>query len=162
MNIQKMMAQAQAMQSKMQEELEALKIEASSGGGMVTIEMSGTKEILSVRIDPVCVDPKDVETLQDLIAGHVQMMFDAITTMAANAKAGQVRALGTTGTKRSELTPDVPTLAELGYESVDGTIWFGIVAPAGTPRAVVHRFHDAISRARSPTRHNGRPPRPTA
>jgi DNA-binding YbaB/EbfC family protein len=67
MNIQKMMAQAQAMQSKMQEELEALRIEASSGGGMVTIEMSGTKEILSVRIDPVCVDPKDIETLQDLI-----------------------------------------------------------------------------------------------
>ena len=67
MNIQKMMAQAQAMQTKMQQELEALKVEASSGGGMVTIEMSGTKEILAVRIDPACVDPKDVETLQDLV-----------------------------------------------------------------------------------------------
>jgi nucleoid-associated protein EbfC len=67
MNIQKMMQQAQAMQSKMQQELEALRIEASSGGGMVTIAMSGTKEILSVRIDPTCVDPKDVETLQDLV-----------------------------------------------------------------------------------------------
>lgn len=67
MNIQKMMAQAQAMQSKMQQELEALKVEASSGGGMVTIEMSGTKEILAVRIDPACVDVKDVETLQDLV-----------------------------------------------------------------------------------------------
>jgi DNA-binding YbaB/EbfC family protein len=67
MNIQKMMAQAQAMQSKVQQELEALRIEASSGGGMVTVAMSGTKEILSVRIDPVCVDPKDVETLQDLV-----------------------------------------------------------------------------------------------
>ena len=67
MNIQKMMAQAQAMQSKMQEELEALRVEASSGGGMVTVVMSGTKEIVSVRIDPACVDPKDVETLQDLV-----------------------------------------------------------------------------------------------
>ena len=67
MNIQKMMQQAQAMQSKVQEELEALRIEASSGGGMVTIEMSGTKEVLSVRIDPACVDPKDVDTLQDLV-----------------------------------------------------------------------------------------------
>ena len=67
MNIQKMMAQAQAMQSKMQQELEALKVEASSGGGMVTIAMSGTKEILAVRIDPACVDAKDVETLQDLV-----------------------------------------------------------------------------------------------
>jgi DNA-binding YbaB/EbfC family protein len=67
MNIQKMMQQAQAMQSKMQQELEALRIEASAGGGMVTVEMSGTKEILSVRIDPTCVDPGDVETLQDLV-----------------------------------------------------------------------------------------------
>ena len=67
MNIQKMMQQAQAMQSKMQEELEALRVEASSGGGMVTVVMSGTKEIVSVKIDPACVDPKDVETLQDLV-----------------------------------------------------------------------------------------------
>ncbi|HLN57165.1 MAG TPA: YbaB/EbfC family nucleoid-associated protein, partial [Thermoanaerobaculia bacterium] len=54
-----MMQQAQAMQSRMQQELEALRIEASSGGGMVTVAMSGTKEIISVRIDPTCVDPKD-------------------------------------------------------------------------------------------------------
>ncbi len=67
MNIQKMMQQAQAMQSKVQAELEALRIEASSGGGMVSIEMSGTKEIVSVKIDPACVDKEDVETLQDLV-----------------------------------------------------------------------------------------------
>jgi len=67
MNIQKMMQQAQAMQSKVQAELQALRIEASSGGGMVSIEMSGTKEIVSVKIDPACVDKEDVETLQDLV-----------------------------------------------------------------------------------------------
>lgn len=67
MNIQKMMQQAQAMQTKMQAELDALRIEASAGGGMVQIEMSGTKEILSVKIDPACVDKQDVETLQDLV-----------------------------------------------------------------------------------------------
>jgi len=61
-----MMQQAQAMQAKVQAELEALRVEASAGGGMVSIEMSGTKEILSVRIDPTCVDKEDVETLQDL------------------------------------------------------------------------------------------------
>jgi len=66
-NIQKMMAQAQAMQSKVQAELDAMRIEASAGGGMVVVEMSGQKEILSVRIDPAVVDPKDVETLQDLV-----------------------------------------------------------------------------------------------
>ena len=67
MNIQKMMQQAQAMQDKMQTELAAMRIEASSGGGMVTIEMSGAKEVLSVKIDKAAVDPADVETLQDLI-----------------------------------------------------------------------------------------------
>ena len=67
MNIQKMMAQAQAMQTKMQEELQAMRIEATSGGGMVRIEMSGSKEILAVHIEKSAVDPEDVETLEDLI-----------------------------------------------------------------------------------------------
>jgi DNA-binding YbaB/EbfC family protein len=67
MNIQKMMQQAQAMQTRMQAELAELRVEASSGGGMVTIEMSGHKEVLSVRIDKAAIDPADVETLQDLI-----------------------------------------------------------------------------------------------
>ena len=67
MNIQKMMQQAQAMQGKVQAELEALRLEGSSGGGLVRIEMTGAKEILSVRIDPSAVDPADVEMLQDLV-----------------------------------------------------------------------------------------------
>jgi len=67
MNIQKMMQQAQAMQARMDQELSALKVEASSGGGMVKIEMSGKKDVLSVVIDKAAVDPNDVETLQDLV-----------------------------------------------------------------------------------------------
>jgi DNA-binding YbaB/EbfC family protein len=67
MNIQKMMQQAQAMQSKMQAELDALKVEGTAGGGMVRVTVSGTKEVLAVTIDPSCVDAKDVETLQDLV-----------------------------------------------------------------------------------------------
>ncbi len=67
MNIQKVMQQAQAMQAKLQAELEGLRIEASAGGGMVLVEMSGSKEILGIRIDPACVDSQDVETLQDLV-----------------------------------------------------------------------------------------------
>ena len=67
MNIQKMMQQAQAMQAKMDQELSAMKVEATSGGGLVKIEMSGKKEILSVAIDRAVVDPADVETLQDLV-----------------------------------------------------------------------------------------------
>ena len=67
MNIQKMMQQAQAMQTRMEQELSAMKVEGSSGGGMVKIEMSGKKEVLSVVIDKQAVDPADVETLQDLV-----------------------------------------------------------------------------------------------
>jgi DNA-binding YbaB/EbfC family protein len=67
MNIQKMMQQAQAMQARMEQELAAMKVEASSGGGMVKIEMSGKKEVLSVVIDKAAVDPNDVDTLQDLV-----------------------------------------------------------------------------------------------
>jgi nucleoid-associated protein EbfC len=67
MNIHKMMQQAQAMQNKVQAELAAMRIEATAGGGMVKIEMSGTKEVLSVHIEKDAVDPNDVETLQDLI-----------------------------------------------------------------------------------------------
>ncbi len=60
------------MQTKMQEELSAMRIEATSGGGMVTIEMSGTKEVLSVKIEKAVVDPEDVETLQDLVLAAVR------------------------------------------------------------------------------------------
>jgi DNA-binding YbaB/EbfC family protein len=69
MNIQKMMQQAQAMQSKVQAELEALRVEGTAGGGTVRVTLSGTKEPLAVTIDPACVSGSqdDVETLQDLV-----------------------------------------------------------------------------------------------
>jgi nucleoid-associated protein EbfC len=67
MNIQKMMQQAQAMQSRVKAELEALRVEGSAGGGLVRLELTGEKEIVSVKIDPSVVDREDVETLQDLV-----------------------------------------------------------------------------------------------
>jgi|SRR5689334_18280791 DNA-binding YbaB/EbfC family protein len=67
MNIQKMMQQAQAMQARMEQELSTMKVEGTSGGEMVKIEMSGKKDVLSVTIDKGAVDPNDVETLQDLV-----------------------------------------------------------------------------------------------
>ena len=86
------------------------------------------------------------EARNAVIGGHVQMMFDAITTMAPNAQAGQVRALGTTGTKRSELTPDVPTIAEAGVPGYEATIWLGIMAPAGTPKEIVEKLNSEINK----------------
>jgi nucleoid-associated protein EbfC len=67
MNINKMMQQAQAMQNRVQAELDALRVEGSAGGGLVRIEMSGTKEVVSVKVEPSAVDPADLETLQDLL-----------------------------------------------------------------------------------------------
>src|SRR5499433_53467 len=83
----------------------------------------------------------------DILGGQVQMMFDAITTMAPNARAGQVRALGTTGTKRSTVLPDVPTIAEAGVPGYESTIWLGIMAPAGTPKAIVDLLNAEINKA---------------
>jgi tripartite-type tricarboxylate transporter receptor subunit TctC len=81
-----------------------------------------------------------------VLAGQVEMMFDAVTTMTQLAKAGNVRALGTTGTSRSALTPDLPTIAETvpGYEA---TIWLGLMAPKGTPKEVITFLNTAINKA---------------
>jgi tripartite-type tricarboxylate transporter receptor subunit TctC len=86
------------------------------------------------------------EARNSVLGGHVQMMFDAITTMAPNVKAGQVRALGTTGTKRSELTPDVPTIAEAGVPGYEATIWLGVMAPAATPKEIVEKLNTEINK----------------
>jgi tripartite-type tricarboxylate transporter receptor subunit TctC len=85
------------------------------------------------------------EARNSVIGGHVQMMFDAITTMAPNVQAGQVRALGTTGEKRDAVMPDVPTVAEAGVPGYETTIWLGIMAPAGTPKPVVDKLNAAIN-----------------
>ncbi|HEX8142143.1 MAG TPA: YbaB/EbfC family nucleoid-associated protein [Pyrinomonadaceae bacterium] len=71
MNIQQMMKQAQQMQEKMQREMEELRVEASSGGGVVTVEMRGNHEIESLKIDPEAVKEGDVEMLQDMIVAAI-------------------------------------------------------------------------------------------
>jgi tripartite-type tricarboxylate transporter receptor subunit TctC len=83
----------------------------------------------------------------DIIGGQVQMMFDAITTMTSNVQAGQVKALGTTGLKRSSVLPNVPTVAEGGVPGYEATIWLGIMAPAGTPKPIVEKLNVEISKA---------------
>ena len=86
------------------------------------------------------------EMRSSVIGGHVQMAFDAVTTMTENVKAGQVRALGTSANKRSSVLPDVPTIAEAGVPGYDATIWLGIMAPAGTPKPVVDKLNTEINK----------------
>jgi DNA-binding YbaB/EbfC family protein len=71
MNIQQMMKQAQQMQEKLQKQMAEMKVEATAGGGMVTVIMSGSKQLLSLKIDPEAVSKDDVEMLQDLILAAV-------------------------------------------------------------------------------------------
>ncbi|HEY1472535.1 MAG TPA: tripartite tricarboxylate transporter substrate binding protein [Pseudolabrys sp.] len=80
-----------------------------------------------------------------VLAGNVQMMFDAITVMSQMAAAGKVRALATSGAKRNPLTPDLPTVAETvpGYEA---TIWIGLMAPKGTPKEVVTFLNRSVNK----------------
>lgn len=84
------------------------------------------------------------EARSSVLGGHVQMMFDAITTMAENARGGQVRILGTTGVKRSPLMPDVPTVSEAAVPGYEATIWLGIMAPANTPKPIVEKLNAEI------------------
>jgi tripartite-type tricarboxylate transporter receptor subunit TctC len=86
------------------------------------------------------------EARNSVIGGHVQMMFDAVTTMTPNVQAGQVRALATTGLKRSELMPDVPTVAEAGVPGYEATIWLGVMAPAGTPKEIIDKLNAEIGK----------------
>jgi len=86
------------------------------------------------------------EARNAVIGGHVQMMIDAITTTAPTVQGGQVRALGTTGKTRSKLLPDVPTIAEAGVPGYEATIWLGLMAPAGTPKAIVEKLNAEINK----------------
>src|SRR4051812_4322003 len=87
------------------------------------------------------------EARTNVVGGHVHMMIDAITTMAPNVQAGQVRALGVTGQRRSQVLPEVPTIAEAGVPGYDATIWLGIMAPAGTPQPIVDKLNAEITKA---------------
>ena len=81
-----------------------------------------------------------------VIGGHVQMMIDAVTAMKGHIEAGQVRALATTGDKRSAVLPQVPTANEAGVPGYEATIWLGIMAPAGTPKDIVEKLNAEIGK----------------
>ena len=82
----------------------------------------------------------------DVLGGQVDMMFDAIPTMVEQVKAGKVKAVAVTGKARSPILPDVPTASEAGVPGYEATIWLGIMAPRGTPAAIVNRLNAEISR----------------
>ncbi len=81
----------------------------------------------------------------DILSGQIQMLFDSIPTMAPMVKAGLVRALGTSGTVRSPILPDVPTIAEAGVPGFQFSQWVGFMAPKGTPQPIIDLLHNTIT-----------------
>jgi len=82
----------------------------------------------------------------DVLGGQLEMMFDAIPTMSEHIKSGKVKALATTGKSRSAVLPDVPTMAEAGVPGYEATIWLGLMAPKGTPAAVINRLNAELGK----------------
>ncbi len=119
---------------------------ASSGAG-TPYHMAGELFKAMGGVDIVHIPHKGSgEARTSVMSGQVELMLDAITTMAQMAKAGRVRALATTGQKRSTVTPDLPTVAEAGVPGYEATIWLGVMAPAQTPRPVLERLNAEISK----------------
>src|SRR5262245_10211981 len=117
---------------------------ASSGTG-TPYHMAGELFKAMAGVDILHVPHKGSgEARTSVMSGQVEMMLDAITTMAPMAKAGRVRALATTGVKRSNVTPELPTVSEAGVKGYEATIWLGLMAPAGTPRPIADRLNAEV------------------
>src|SRR5512132_2330705 len=85
--------------------------------------------------------------INDLIAGHVQVMWESVNSMAPHVRSGRVRAIGIGSPRRSSGFPDIPTIAEAGVPGYEATTWSGVIAPAGLPRPIVEKLNAAINRA---------------
>jgi tripartite-type tricarboxylate transporter receptor subunit TctC len=117
---------------------------ASSGPG-TPYHMAGELFKAMAGVDIVHVPYKGSSGARtDVLGGQVQMMFDAVTTMSEQARAGKVRALATSGKVRSSVLPGVPTLDEAGVPGYEAVIWLGVMAPKGTPPAIVARLNAEI------------------
>jgi tripartite-type tricarboxylate transporter receptor subunit TctC len=120
---------------------------ASSGVGTV-YHMAGELLKTMANIDMVHVPHRASGDMRNsVIGGHVQMMFDAIPSILPMVKADQVRAIATTGLKRSPATPDVPSMSEAGATGYETSIWFGLMAPIGTPADIVEKLDTELRKA---------------
>ncbi len=135
-NLQELIALAKSQPGKMNY--------ASSGPG-TPYHMAGELFKSMAGIDVVHVPYKGSDGARvGILGGQVQMMFDAITTMAPNVRAGKLKGFGTSGRARSSVLPETPTVSEAGVPGYESTIWLGLVAPTGTPKAVVERLNAEI------------------
>jgi tripartite-type tricarboxylate transporter receptor subunit TctC len=117
---------------------------ASSGQGLAA-HLAGELFKAEAKIDIVHVPYKGAApALQDVIAGHVQMMFATASSVVSHIQDGKVRPLAVATLKRTAVLPDVPTIDELGIKNFDATTWHGLVAPARTPKDIVATLNQAL------------------
>jgi tripartite-type tricarboxylate transporter receptor subunit TctC len=84
------------------------------------------------------------QAVTDILGGHVQLMYSGFSSTIVHIKAGRLRALAVTGPKRSPALAEVPTIAEQGFPGVEATAWYGVLAPAGTPKPIIARLHGEL------------------
>jgi tripartite-type tricarboxylate transporter receptor subunit TctC len=124
------------------------KINFASSGYGAAAHLAGELFKTEAKVDVVHVPYKGAApALQDVIAGHDQMMFATAASVVGQINAGQVRALAVTTLKRTTVLPDLPTMDEAGLKGFEASTWHGLVAPAGTPPQVIAALHDAAVKA---------------
>ncbi|MEK6593504.1 MAG: tripartite tricarboxylate transporter substrate binding protein [Pseudomonadota bacterium] len=113
-----------------------------SGGVGTPLHMGGEQLKVAAKIDIVHVPYKGAApAMGDLVGGQLAMVFPTMTLGVPQVRAGKLRALAVTSARRTAALPDVPTMTEAGFPAVNATSWFGLAAPAKTPKAVVDRLH---------------------
>jgi tripartite-type tricarboxylate transporter receptor subunit TctC len=119
---------------------------ASSGNG-TSIHLSGELFKVMTGVQMTHVPYKgSAPALQDLLAGQVQLMFDNLPPSLPQIKSGKLRALAVTSSIRAPALPDIPTVAEAGLPGFEASSWFGILAPAGTPPAVIAKINEEVAK----------------
>ncbi len=119
---------------------------ASSGSG-TSIHLAGELFKVMAGVQMTHVPYKGSSpALQDLLGGQVQLMFDNLPPSLPHIKAGKLRALGVTSATRAPALPDVPTIAESGLPGFEASSWFGVLAPAGTPPAIIAKLNAEIAK----------------
>jgi tripartite-type tricarboxylate transporter receptor subunit TctC len=123
------------------------KLNVASSGSGTSIHLSAELFKTLTGVDMLHVPYKGSgPAVTDLVGGQVQLMFDNMPSSIEHVRAGKLRALGVTTAKRSPAMPDLPTIAEQGVAGYEATSWFGVMAPAGTPKPIVDKLSQQIAK----------------
>lgn len=122
------------------------KVSFGSSGAGTSIQLTGEMFKQMAGVDMTHVPYKgSAPAITDLIGGHLTLMFDNMPSALPHVKRGTLKALAVTSKERSSAAPEIPTMIEEGYQGFDVTTWFGVLAPAGTPKENIQKLNKAIT-----------------